>query len=1768
MAAMDIVNTNDDQFFQGEISLMDPYPEQATQFWNKASAAILSSQIWDFTSVDAFAASVRALTELLAARCPFTGSQVSVLSGILTKALDTPALFHIPLQIRLLSCLSLIFRRYRKCTDIQTVDWTIFYRLLSKVHLDYKSGPPRARPSILRAHQDKLLKAIHRSKRFFSPDASEAVLKTFWTQGDSPHNISFYQNTALVDLFMPTFDGHYDWVPVLQERMARTDPCVATSTMAVSLLSRTAKSTYRTKNVDLSGFLPVALHWFLQHLPLSIDGSSNPNSSQTSQLVWPKELDWMVPSNGLSKFMAKLMVYCISDSSPALTLMSQFFHTTATFFHPSNGGPWTNSLADFLYFTSRYFSKRFWKDASEENPLSSETTSAFLDIVVPVASDAIYSRSHHMVFCAQDVLRHLAYVAPDRLFPKLLSEVEKNLEDSSQSTRLLSSISFLASASHPLFSREVYPSGAKYLHQFLFSSLDHLDGINFIKSVTTLSFFGTIFYIIPFLDGFNANSDSQEDEEARHSALGFNEWSLAFVAKVCDMLKHLDAFEKSNGRDTGLIRVIYRTCRPFFCSLSQPTHLACVKFIVQFLSENTQLSSRKFFGVLLRVAALGQPSQTIEHVFQPLLHRICGPSNEFAAVKASIEAFANQESEWFLYLAASCIRECGGEQLASQVASISVVVTAVLTHKSKNVRKMGRKLVRNTLKALTETYATEFRPFPPYLSSSSKWEHWRFWGTFSNVSVQGQPENRAIDWHIPQANEIFAAEQLVQRVIGQAVPFLSISQQTPVESVLNQWMNVRAVFEGCLSVAGNFEGKSILPSSVLNTNQFSDLASSSSVKFDGKCLREWLLNSVLSFSKSVTELEKSGGALLKPELWIVIISICDLLFNAVGVPEKSIEQVASTNKLAIRSLQEFASGRRCVLRPLLVEQSFVFYLQRMRIGRQFIPVTSKVVELFELLQTLAVVDYSTVRSRASNLLSHSCDGWPHFRSKTAEFMVQTIRSRNASEQNVLGAVECLRGRRFSSWVSCSWEMLSSVIIALCDCSHHNGDIAQASLIELFSVYADRLHLLPVCNSTDIKAYSSLVQALLDIVERKDEGAVHWRSTLIATRFLHHLVRNDIQPSSGLVNYFWRTSQSNIAQSRRLAVSGMTLIVLLYARSSIQNVAYQSVKTSPPTQQQLSSFTGSDTFYHTNDSGWLLGAECTAFVSTVNSNHLVTDKIDLLEKVRENILSSGVKQIVASIEQDHPKLAGASSDSSFKEGGASSIVSSSVDNFISNRLFWPSTSLSSVHDALVLEHTVLVSGICLHIPEAIGAFIASGIELSNRNPSLHNFRDAQVSSAEIFAGVASSSKYWSDSLKKTHSENLITFFNNGIDKCPSDSVKDWSTAVRYACTDVDPRCISWLTRELIEQALPVALEFTVDMAPFQLIKRLQILQAILIESAWRAPTFNDAVASRIAANSSLVANPYTQVRQEVSRIICFVLRNSFRPGCNYERPAAISTIIRQILDVLSPSMLHNWNSSNDTVNALETGLFLAIFCCSNGEMCYAADVVVALTPIIICGCSHPNAETAALAKHCMSLVSWSDFEITMLDHLIQACRSLLSNTILSWHVRVYALKLLSTLTIRHAFKLDKARVNGLLEMYEALCSDSRAECRDAAAKNLTALFSCVGGLISVDKFIRKFMKKAKADAQNSEGLLSRHAALLALSALIRSEPYRIPEWMPMTLAFCAPLVYDPAPIGPSLQKVFTEFMRTHQDTWHIDQEKFSEDELTAVKEATVAPSYFA
>jgi proteasome activator subunit 4 len=91
---------------------------------------------------------------------------------------------------------------------------------------------------------------------------------------------------------------------------------------------------------------------------------------------------------------------------------------------------------------------------------------------------------------------------------------------------------------------------------------------------------------------------------------------------------------------------------------------------------------------------------------------------------------------------------------------------------------------------------------------------------------------------------------------------------------------------------------------------------------------------------------------------------------------------------------------------------------------------------------------------------------------------------------------------------------------------------------------------------------------------------------------------------------------------------------------------------------------------------------------------------------------------------------------------------------------------------------------------------------------------------------------------------------------------------------------------------------------------------------------------------------------------------------------------------------------------------------------------------------------------------------------------------------------------------------------------------------------------------------------SEALVKRHAGVLGLSSLLQAFPYDVPEWMPGVMVFLARYVSDPPPVSTTVKKVFGDFKRTHQDTWHEDQKQFSQEELEVLTDMLISPSYYA
>ncbi|OBZ79723.1 Proteasome activator complex subunit 4 [Grifola frondosa] len=182
---------------------------------------------------------------------------------------------------------------------------------------------------------------------------------------------------------------------------------------------------------------------------------------------------------------------------------------------------------------------------------------------------------------------------------------------------------------------------------------------------------------------------------------------------------------------------------------------------------------------------------------------------------------------------------------------------------------------------------------------------------------------------------------------------------------------------------------------------------------------------------------------------------------------------------------------------------------------------------------------------------------------------------------------------------------------------------------------------------------------------------------------------------------------------------------------------------------------------------------------------------------------------------------------------------------------------------------------------------------------------------------------------------------------------------------------------------------------------------------------------------------------------------------------------------------------------------------------------------------------------------------------------------SWRVRLKILPLVQVFYFRQAPLLSDVKI---VEMMEVVCrclDDEVVEVREMAGTTLSGILrlSPRRSVIALkDRFVRLVKNSKLPDKQSptyNSAMRQLHAAILGICALIDSYPYTVEKWMPELLTnVLAEHTYDPMPVSTTVRKCASNFRKTHQDTWHEDSKRFTEDQLAALSTLLTGSSYYA
>lgn len=205
---------------------------------------------------------------------------------------------------------------------------------------------------------------------------------------------------------------------------------------------------------------------------------------------------------------------------------------------------------------------------------------------------------------------------------------------------------------------------------------------------------------------------------------------------------------------------------------------------------------------------------------------------------------------------------------------------------------------------------------------------------------------------------------------------------------------------------------------------------------------------------------------------------------------------------------------------------------------------------------------------------------------------------------------------------------------------------------------------------------------------------------------------------------------------------------------------------------------------------------------------------------------------------------------------------------------------------------------------------------------------------------------------------------------------------------------------------------------------------------------------------------------------------------------------------------------------------------------------------------------------------------------------------SWHQRLRVMVNMQIIFFRRLFLLRPRERNQMFECIAAMLEDGQHEVRAGASATLSGMIRCSPTVLREhvvlqlrDRFTKALIdnplpkkprkpQAATAAAVSSTGagtsspaspspslssrtsasgagtptpehtrlVITRHAAVLGLGALIQAFPYTSPPpaWMPEVLiTLSTRAAGDPGIVGQSVKGIISDFKKTRQDTWHID-----------------------
>ncbi|KAF5728502.1 proteasome activator subunit 4 isoform X2 [Tripterygium wilfordii] len=259
-------------------------------------------------------------------------------------------------QVRWGNILVRILNKYRKKLSLK-VQWRPLYDTLVRTHFTRDTGPEGWR--LRQRHFEAITSLVRSCRRFFLPGSAFEIWSEFRTLLENPWHNSSFEGSGFLRLFLPTNVDNQDFFSNdrIREFIDLWDSipnCQFWNSQWAAVIARVVKN---YSFIVWECFLPTLFTRYLNMFEVPV---ANGSGSYPFSVDVPRNTRFLFSNRTMAptKAIAKSIVYLLKPGSLALEHFEKLVNLLEQYYHPSNGGRWTYSLERFLLHLVITFQKR------------------------------------------------------------------------------------------------------------------------------------------------------------------------------------------------------------------------------------------------------------------------------------------------------------------------------------------------------------------------------------------------------------------------------------------------------------------------------------------------------------------------------------------------------------------------------------------------------------------------------------------------------------------------------------------------------------------------------------------------------------------------------------------------------------------------------------------------------------------------------------------------------------------------------------------------------------------------------------------------------------------------------------------------------------------------------------------------------------------------------------------------------------------------------------------------------------------------------------------------------------------------------------------------------------------------------------------------------------------------------------------------------------------------------------------------------------------